>query len=505
MRAFVVTGPGRAEVRDVEAPAARPGEVVVDVARAGVCGTDMEFFSGAMSYLHTGQAQYPVRIGHEWSGTVSAVGAGVDRAWLGRRVTGDTMLGCGRCARCTSGRQHVCADRYEIGIRNGWPGALAEQLPVPVRALQVLPDQVDAALGALVEPGGNALRAVCGAALPPGGRLLVLGPGTIGLLIAQVAAAHGAEVHLLGHSPESLEFAATVGFPRAWTTATLPDLAWDAVIDPFWTRMCAVLEDDVSYRVAAQMNGGLYALLEDLHPEVSLEGNLLRVDKPQHTSATYEAHAMTLTPSVFAWPGLILDDGQGDRFGLTYAARGVARVWEGLTAMDRIDDEPLAALLGRTRAAILEMTAVPLSTTQIALLTYGEAPGTGKLSAIKGLQPHRIAHVTANDCSGISAECVVDHTHLPALDEPCHQTGTITHEQFVGSNGQFERAIGVEVMLHAEVGLGVVGVPVQWISVPLRDETQSLGPAVSRLKADPLYGAHVELNLERMVVGTAQV
>ena len=105
---------------------------------------------------------------------------------------------------------------------------------------------------------------------------------------------------------------------------------WDAVIDPFWTRMCAVLEDDVSYRVAAQMNGGLYALLEDLHPEVSLEGNLLRVDKPQHTSATYEAHAMTLTPSVFAWPGLILDDGQGDRFGLTYAARGVARVWEGL-------------------------------------------------------------------------------------------------------------------------------------------------------------------------------
>ena len=146
--------------------------------------------------------------------------------------------------------------------------------------------------------------------------------------------------------------------------------------------MCAVLEDDVSYRVAAQMNGGLYALLEDLHPEVSLEGNLLRVDKPQHTSATYEAHAMTLTPSVFAWPGLILDDGQGDRFGLTYAARGVARVWEGLTAMDRIDDEPLAALLGRTRAAILEMTAVPLSTTQIAH-ELGPEPGVGEPAPLR--------------------------------------------------------------------------------------------------------------------------
>ena len=208
MRAFVITGPGKAEVQDVEPPSARPGEVVVDVERAGVCGTDMEFFSGAMSYLHTGQAQYPMRIGHEWSGTVSAVGAGVDEAWLGRRVTGDTMLGCGRCARCRSGRQHVCADRYEIGIRNGWPGALAERLPVPVKALQVLPGQVDAALGALVEPGSNALRAVRGAALPPGGRLLVLGPGTIGLLTAQIAAAQGAEVHLLGRGSESRASAA---------------------------------------------------------------------------------------------------------------------------------------------------------------------------------------------------------------------------------------------------------------------------------------------------------
>ena len=231
MRAFVITGPGRAEVQEVAAPEAGPGEVVVDVERAGVCGTDMEFFSGAMSYLHNGQAKYPMRIGHEWAGTVSAVGAGVAESWLGRRVTGDTMLGCGRCARCRSGRQHVCADRYEIGVRNGWPGALAEQLPVPVKALQVLPEQVDAALGALVEPGGNALRAVKGAALPPGGRLLILGPGAIGLLTAQIAAAQGAEVHLLGRSPASLEFAASVGFPRAWTTETLPGLAWDAVID----------------------------------------------------------------------------------------------------------------------------------------------------------------------------------------------------------------------------------------------------------------------------------
>ncbi len=108
MRAFVVTGPGLAGVQDVAPPEAAPGQVVVDVERAGICGTDVEFFTGEMAYLHQGHASYPLRLGHEWCGTVGAVGAGVDPDWLGRRVTGDTMLGCGHCHRCRDGRQHVC-------------------------------------------------------------------------------------------------------------------------------------------------------------------------------------------------------------------------------------------------------------------------------------------------------------------------------------------------------------------------------------------------------------
>ncbi|TMR23856.1 zinc-binding dehydrogenase [Nonomuraea turkmeniaca] len=234
MRAFVITGPGRAEVQEVEPPAAMPGEVVVEVERAGVCGTDTEFYSGAMAYLRTGEARYPVRIGHEWAGTVREIGDGVDPAWVGRRVTGDTMLGCGHCARCVAGRQHLCADRYEIGVRNGRPGALAERLPVPVRALQPLPDPVDAVLGALVEPGGNALRAVRAAAVAPGERLLVIGPGTIGLLAAMIAAAQGAEVHLLGVTEHSLAFARSLGFTRTWTTPPFDPVQgprFDAAID----------------------------------------------------------------------------------------------------------------------------------------------------------------------------------------------------------------------------------------------------------------------------------
>lgn len=226
-----MTGPGECSVEDVAPPTAGPGEVVVDVARVGVCGTDVEFFTGEMAYLHDGHATYPMRLGHEWCGVVSAVGAGVDRAWLRRRVSGDTMLGCGRCERCRSGRQHLCEDRFELGIRGDKAGALAEQVAIPASSLVALPDGVDDTAGAMVEPGGNALRAVRSADLRPGDRLLVLGPGTIGTLAAQFARAAGAEVHVLGEREPSLSFARSLGIDGVWTAADLPPLAFDAVID----------------------------------------------------------------------------------------------------------------------------------------------------------------------------------------------------------------------------------------------------------------------------------
>jgi threonine dehydrogenase-like Zn-dependent dehydrogenase len=102
---------------------------------------------------------------------------------------------------------------------------------VPVTALVTLPETVGPSLGALVEPGGNALRAVRSADLAPGERLLVLGPGAIGLLAAQIAAAQGIDVHLMGRSERSRAFARTLGFEDVWTKETLPELRWDAVID----------------------------------------------------------------------------------------------------------------------------------------------------------------------------------------------------------------------------------------------------------------------------------
>jgi 2-desacetyl-2-hydroxyethyl bacteriochlorophyllide A dehydrogenase len=231
MKAFVLTAPRNARVEDVEPPSAGAGQLVVDVERVGVCGTDVEFFTGEMAYLHQGYASYPIRLGHEWCGTVSAVGADVERSWIGRRVTGDTMLGCGVCRRCVSGRQHVCEYRAEIGIRSGWPGALAEQLLVPATALYVLPDSVGVVAGALVEPAANAIRAVTAASLDASSRVAIWGPGTIGLLAGQFAAALGAEVHLVGNTAGSLEFARQLGFERVWTREEVPAVPYDSVID----------------------------------------------------------------------------------------------------------------------------------------------------------------------------------------------------------------------------------------------------------------------------------
>jgi threonine dehydrogenase-like Zn-dependent dehydrogenase len=231
MRALVITGPGSARVEEVETPVPGTGQVVVDVRRAGICGTDVELFTGQMAYFSQGRTRFPVRPGHEWCGVVSVVGAGVAAGWLGVRVTGDTMLGCGRCERCRAGRGHVCADRYEVGITGGWPGGLAEKVLVPASSLHWLPSGIDDRAGALVEPGGNAWRAASAAGAAPGRRVLVCGPGTIGLLTTAFATAAGAEVHILAVDGSRRSLASSFGAAGYWTADDPPPVTYDAVVD----------------------------------------------------------------------------------------------------------------------------------------------------------------------------------------------------------------------------------------------------------------------------------
>jgi len=230
MQALVIEGPGLARVTEAGIPVPGNGQVVVDIHRVGICGTDAELFTGELPYFAQGKSRFPLRPGHEWCGVVSAVGADVDVSWLGVRVTGDTMLGCGRCRRCRSGKWNVCADRDEIGI-TGWPGALADKLLVPEWSLHRLPATVDDTAGALVEPGGSAQRAVAAAEAGPGTRVLVCGPGTIGLLAVAFAVAAGAEVDVLAVDDSRRELAERFGAAGYWTAAHRPPGSYEAVVD----------------------------------------------------------------------------------------------------------------------------------------------------------------------------------------------------------------------------------------------------------------------------------
>jgi threonine dehydrogenase-like Zn-dependent dehydrogenase len=233
MRAFVVTAPRTAEVQEVDDLAPAADQLLVDVERVGICGTDIELYTGVMAYIGQGKTHFPLRLGHEWVGRVRAVGPAADVSWIGMRVTGDTMLGCGTCRFCRGGRQWVCPYRKEVGITDGWPGALAEQQLIPARFSHLIPEHVSVTSGALVEPGGNSLRAAEATLAGPGCRVLVLGSGTIGLLAAQFLLAKGVDVHLAGKRAGSLQLGRDLGVS---TTHDLDEIAisderFDAVID----------------------------------------------------------------------------------------------------------------------------------------------------------------------------------------------------------------------------------------------------------------------------------
>jgi threonine dehydrogenase-like Zn-dependent dehydrogenase len=245
MRAFIITEPHIGSVVQVNEPVVGEHDLLVEIERVGICGTDVEFFNGDMAYLHSGHAKYPLQLGHEWCGRVIDIGSQVNAKWRRKFITGDTMLGCQRCDRCTSGYQYLCHDRDEVGIRNGYPGALAERLVIPEFAAHLLPDDLDPALGAMVEPTGNALRSVDATCLSYGERLFIFGPGTIGLLCALIAKSRGIEVHLIGIEDRSIEFARQFGFAGVHHISTIPHLPVHGIIDATFNNAVPALALDL--------------------------------------------------------------------------------------------------------------------------------------------------------------------------------------------------------------------------------------------------------------------
>jgi L-iditol 2-dehydrogenase len=176
-------GPGDVRVQEEPAPVARPGEELVRVTAVGICGSDLHWYE--RSGIGDASLDRPLVLGHEAAGVI----AGGPRA--GQRVALDPQLPCGACEACAAGRGHLCPEVRFLG-HSVTDGAMRELIAWPAANLVPLPDGIDDAAGAMLEPLGVALHALGLARTKPGGTVAVLGCGPIGLLAIQVALAAGA-------------------------------------------------------------------------------------------------------------------------------------------------------------------------------------------------------------------------------------------------------------------------------------------------------------------------
>src|SRR5579859_252720 len=171
MRAAVFKGVGRPlKIETLPDPTPSEGEIVIKVGRCGICGTDIAMSDGSGPVFELDSI-----IGHEFAGTIVALGSGVERLKIGDRVTSMPFTGCGRCVTCLSGRPNFCA-----GFR-GMAGGFAQYIVSTERTAIKLPATLTLSDGALIEPLAVGLHGATLARIQPGSRVLVLGAGPIGL------------------------------------------------------------------------------------------------------------------------------------------------------------------------------------------------------------------------------------------------------------------------------------------------------------------------------------
>ncbi|WP_328338261.1 zinc-dependent alcohol dehydrogenase [Streptomyces violaceus] len=193
--AVVIDAPGEHRLVPHEPRQPEAGEALVRVHASGICGSDREVYQGNRP---EGYVRYPLTPGHEWSGTVEAVGAGVPGALVGRKVVGEGFRNCQVCDRCHAGDTTLCTAGYEeTGFTQ--PGAMAATLTLPARLLHALPDDCDLTAAALLEPAACIAAAALKANAQPGERVAVVGTGTLGMFAVQFLKANSpAELLVVG-------------------------------------------------------------------------------------------------------------------------------------------------------------------------------------------------------------------------------------------------------------------------------------------------------------------
>jgi threonine dehydrogenase-like Zn-dependent dehydrogenase len=241
-RAVYIDGPRLLRIEETPPRQPGPGEALVRVAWAGICGSDREVLAGTRPAAFV---RYPVVPGHEWSGTVVAIGeqagqqagekAGekANAELVGRAVVGEGFRSCQRCEACRRGDGNLCEAAYdETGFTR--PGAWADYLTLPARLLHVLPDGSDLRAAAGLEPAACVAAACLKAAPVPGERVAVVGAGTLGLLATQLLrAGHPDELTVVDPNDRRAELARSCGATHVLTPGEAERRAgrFDAVIE----------------------------------------------------------------------------------------------------------------------------------------------------------------------------------------------------------------------------------------------------------------------------------
>lgn len=196
----------RFEITNRDVPMPGPGEVALRVAYCGICGTDLHIYHGAMAD-RLGDRRV---LGHEVSGRIEALGAGVNGLAPGQKAVVRPLAPCGDCPACAAGHAHVCHRLKFLGIDTD--GGFSDIWTVPSHAIHILPEDVPLKTAALVEPLAVACHAVARGRIAAGEDVLVVGGGPIGMLVALAARDSGARVLLSEVNPARLALAARMGF-----------------------------------------------------------------------------------------------------------------------------------------------------------------------------------------------------------------------------------------------------------------------------------------------------
>lgn len=348
MQRLRLHGPKTLVLDDLPEPAPGLGEILVAVRNVGICGSDKHYFAEGRCGAFVPKA--PFALGHEFSGVIAGLGAGVEGFALGEAVAVDPLLACGVCPMCRSGHANLCPEKRYMGSAAAWPhvdGALGEKVCVPVGNVHRLPASVTLATAALIEPASVAFHAVRRAGEISGATVLVIGGGAIGQLVLRVARVLGAQRAVL---VDVLEYNRAVALrsgadlaldPRAETTAAQLERFAPGGFDVVWEAAGA--QPALVEAIQRVRKGGVVVQVGTLPERVEIPANLIMAKEIDLRGSIQYHKAFPEVIALLASGRLQLDDLVTQRFPFARAPEALEFALSSRESIKILVDMPIAS------------------------------------------------------------------------------------------------------------------------------------------------------------------